>query len=121
MSAEKICICCEKKFKSSHSSRKYCDRCRGATAAERRRIRIKAGLPVDKPQKKAKREPDESALLNYHSLKGKSLARVDAEAKAFGLTYGQYTAAVYSGSIDRLLKLKGIDDPVAVLRGVKVK
>ncbi len=121
MSAEKICACCEKKFKPSHSSRKYCDRCRGATEGERKRIRIKAGLPVDKSEKKAKREPDESVLLDHHKLKGKSLARVDAEAKAFGLTYGQYTAAVYSGGIDQLLKSKDIDDPVAVLRGVKVK
>ena len=66
-----------------------------------------------------KRKSLSERLCDHRDLRGKSLARVDAEAKAFGLSYGQYTAAVYSGGIDALLKSRGFDDPAAVLRGIR--
>ncbi|MBO5976258.1 MAG: hypothetical protein J6P94_03675 [Oscillospiraceae bacterium] len=84
-------------------NQKYCYKC------SRRKKR---------PAKKKKKSLQER-LCDHRDLHGKSLARVDAEAKAFGLSYGQYTAAVYSGGIDALLKSKGFDDPAAVLRGLK--
>lgn len=34
-------------------------------------------------------------------LAGKSLAQVAAEAKALGLTYGQYTTLVNTGTLER--------------------
>lgn len=54
-------------------------------------------------------------------LRGKSLARVDAEAHAFGLSYGQYTAAVRSGGIIPLLKSKGIRNNRKILREIEVR
>ena len=54
-------------------------------------------------------------------LTGKSLARVDAEARAFGLSYGQYTAAVRSGGIIPLLKNKGIRHYRKILREIEVR
>lgn len=54
-------------------------------------------------------------------LTGKSLARVDAEAHAFGLSYGQYTAAVRSDGIIPLLKSKGIRNYRKILREIEVR
>ena len=71
-----------------------------------------------RPSGKKKKSLQER-LCDHRDLRGKSLARVDAEAKAFGLSYGQYTAAVYSGGIDALLKSRGIENPEAILRGLK--
>ena len=55
---------------------------------------------------------ERSPLKDYSppgwSLSGKPLALVDMEAKAFDLSYGQYTAAVMSGSIINLLRVKGL-------------
>ncbi len=67
---------------------------------------------------KGRRKSMAERLLDHRDLRGKSLNRVDAEARAFGLSYGQYTAAVYSGGIDALLRSKGIEDPAAILRNV---
>lgn len=58
---------------------------------------------------------------NDFDLSGKSLARVDAEAHAFGLSYGQYTAAVRSGTIIPLLKSKGIHHYRKILRELEVR
>lgn len=85
-------------------NQKYCSLCgRG----KRKKTRGKTG-----------RRSLAERLADHRDLSGKSLRRVDAEAKAFGLSYGQYTAAVYSGGIDALLKSRGIEDPAGILRNV---
>lgn len=42
------------------------------------------------------------------STRGKSLALVDAEAREFGMSYGQYMAAIQGGSIERILTAQGM-------------
>ena len=98
------CEICGRRVVRTAPNRKYCRAC-----AEKKRGSRKKG--------KAAR----AKLLDWHDLRGKSLARVDAEAHAFGLSYGQYTAAVYSGGIDALLRSRGVDDPAEVLRNVRAR
>lgn len=97
------CADCGRRVERTSPNRKYCRRCAEKRRAARRR-----------------KKPD-PRLNDWHDLRGKSLARVDAEAKAFGLSYGHYTAAVYSGGIDPLLKSLGFEDPGAVLEGLRVR
>ncbi len=98
------CVSCGRRVVKTAPNRKYCRAC--AEKAKR------SGR---------KRKLSTARLLSWQDLRGKSLARVDAEAKAFGLSYGQYTAAVYSGGIDALLRSRGFSDPAEVLRGVRVR
>ena len=98
------CVSCGRRIARTAPNRKYCRACAEKAKRAGRRGRLSA-----------------RRLLSWRDLRGKSLARVDAEAKAFGLSYGQYTAAVYSGGIDALLRSRGFTDPAEVLRGVKVK
>ncbi|MBE7016658.1 MAG: hypothetical protein E7420_00670 [Ruminococcaceae bacterium] len=97
------CARCGKAVERTAPNQKYCPNCSRARK---------------RPAGKKRKSPSER-LCDHRDLRGKSLARVDAEAKAFGLSYGQYTAAVYSGGIDALLKSRGYDDPAAVLRDIK--
>ncbi len=97
------CARCGNAVERTAPNQKYCPNC---SRGKKRPVR-------------KKRKSLSERLCDHRDLRGKSLARVDAEAKAFGLSYGQYTAAVYSGGIDALLKSRGFDDPAAVLRGVK--
>lgn len=73
--------------------------------------------------KEAPAPPVESTepVWDSFDLSGKSLARVDAEAHAFGLSYGQYTAAIRSGGIIQLLKSKGIRNYRKILRDLEVR
>ena len=103
-SLEAVCQRCGRSFEKTHGSQRYCPLCRRPGSAKYKRS-----------------APKKARLLDWHDLRGKSLARVDAEAKAFGLSYGQYTAAVYSGGIDALLRSRGFIDPKAVLMGVKAR
>ena len=100
------CHCCGEKTPRTSPNRKYCSRC-----AEK----------IAKSPTRKRRSKSAERLLDWRDLRGKSLNRVDAEAKAFGLSYGQYTAAVYSGGIDALLRSRGFIDPKAVLMGVKAR
>lgn len=53
-------------------------------------------------------------------LTGKSANRVTAEANAFGLSYGIYSAACRSGTIIPLLKDKGIHHYRKILRELEI-
>lgn len=120
------CQICGKRTERSSNNQKYCPECskvawkslyleRQKAAAKLREDAKKASPPPCPRKKKTAKLPD------WCNLEGKSLARVDAEAKAFGLSYGQYTAAVASGSIDQLLKMKGIKNPRKILSKIEVK
>lgn len=110
------CQICGKKTERSSNNQKYCPECSKVAWKSLYLERQKAAAKLrEEAKKKAAKLPD------WCNLEGKSLARVDAEAKAFGLSYGQYTAAVASGSIDQLLKMKGIKNPRKILSQIEVK
>lgn len=134
------CSNCGKLVRRASGGHKYCRDCsdkivNGKAKAAYRRRKEDREKPTENPKAKepeklkempeprSRLESEEEVLLNYHDLSGKSANRVSAEAKAFGFgsSYGKYEACVRSGMIDRWLADKGITDPVAVLREIKVK
>lgn len=114
-----ICGECGRETKRNAANQKYCPGCAilrrhrlNEESKERRRNEaILRGIKGD----------EETELLNTLTTKGKRLARIVAEARAFGMTYGTYTAAIRDGSIERILRAKGFTDPEAVLRGLTIK
>ena len=117
-----VCQICGKTVEMHSGNQIFCRDCAQEgyrmNQAARPRKRRSAGKGAGPPAAAKRKRPD---INDVHDLTGKSLARVDAEAKALGLSYGQYTAAVRSGSIDRVLAAKGITDPRKVLRQIKIK
>ena len=64
--------------------------------------------PNKKPQAEEKHytRPRRTGLL--FDLSGKDLAEVALEAKALGMSYGEYTSACFGGTIERKLAMQGI-------------
>ncbi len=77
---EKTCVICGKKYMGT-SRQKACD---SICAAERRRI-------CAKTYKTGKRQKHKDAM-QFRSVKLGKLAQTEKEARAAGLSYGQYTA-----------------------------
>ena len=110
------CAECGRIIERNAPSQKFCKEC----AASRRYQKSKARRAQKRIEAALKQEED-PALLNTLTTKGKSVPRIIAEARAFGMTYGTYTAAIRDGSIERVLRAKGFADPEAVLRGLDIK
>lgn len=66
-------------------------------------------------------EPKPIEAIVTFDVKGKSIERLNAEARAFGMTYGRYVAACENGTIKAKLKVEGVTDPEQVLRGINTK
>lgn len=92
---------------------KYCAKIRRRKMENNRNKRIREEQKVEKI--------NAAQLNNTPVTVGKSSSRIIAEARAFGMTYGTYTAAIRDGSIEQILKAKGFDDPEAVLRELSIK
>lgn len=113
------CEECGIEMERTSPKHKYCKVC----AYER----VKRGNKEIRERKKREREAalakekSQEDMLCVLTLAGKTANRITAEARAFGMTYGTYSAAVRDGSIDKILKAKGISDPEAILREVSIK
>lgn len=101
------CARCGKTTERHSGNQKYCPECKKAVRRQNQREsrlhqqqkeieRKRLGLPPKKP-KRQKPAPG-------------SLARVAQEARAAGMTYGAYTVAVQTGTLEIHLKRKGITD-----------
>ena len=113
-----ICRECGRETRRNSPSQKFCPGCainRRARLNEASRLRRKAEA-ADKAL-----NGDQADQLNTLTIGNKRTARIVAEARAFGMTYGTYTAAIRAGSIERVLKAKGFTDPEAVLRELTIK
>lgn len=114
------CQLCGAEIEITNRNQKYCATCRNAAKGI-----VEKDYKARKRKEKAKTA--HCALTaggikwDEFDLTGKSLARVDAEAKLFGMSYGQYTAAVRGGSIKQVLKHKGIKNPKKMLRELKTR
>ena len=113
------CEECGREIVRNSPKHKYCGEC----AYER----VKRGNKEIRERKKREKqvalakEKSQEDMLCVLTLAGKTANRITAEARAFGMTYGTYSAAVRDGSIDKILKAKGFDDPEAILREVSIK
>ena len=97
-------------------NRKYCPACAKKRAKERMEA-ANAGryryTPNKKPQAEEKHytRPRRTGLL--FDLSGKDLAEVALEAKALGMSYGEYTSACFGGTIEKKLAMQGISREAA--------
>lgn len=120
-----ICKYCGELIIEPRRSQLYHPECLKKAAAERQRERRrlrKMGLKPPMPcQLKEKSKAPEKEKFVYSpvvvdrsppgwSLAGKSIAQVTCEARALGLTYGQYSAACMTGTIEMLMRDRGIVD-----------
>lgn len=85
-----------------HHSQKFCTACAMAKKTRRPRKKAEAVKPLVPCGSKVPSE------MEGWSTRGKSLALVDAEAREFGMSYGQYMAAIQGGSIERILIAQGM-------------
>lgn len=121
------CDCCGKVGVKKVPTQRFCCRACSDKVNREERKHYFAQYEADRraaakmEQHRADHASDEGAKFDELRLEGKSLARVDAEAHAFGLTYGQYTAAIRSGGIEQLLRYKGITNWKEILQGIKTK
>jgi len=99
-------------------NRKYCPACAKKRARERMEA-ANAGryryTPNKKPQaeevKRHYTRPRRTGQL--FDLGGKDLAEVALEARALGMTYGEYTSACFGGTIEQRLAMQGLDRETA--------
>lgn len=87
-------------------NRKYCPEC----AEERIKKQRKLGREraAQRRRESAAAEKTKNARDKLFTLEGKSLSEVALEAKALGMTYGQYVNACSVGTIIKLLEADGI-------------
>jgi len=105
----RYCANCGKQIENAKSNRTYCANCAGKEkdlqqADKRQRAKAPEPLP-----KKDYAFLTPSAAPPEWSLKGKSADQVEAEARALGLSYGQYSAYCSSGLIVRYCRERGVD------------
>lgn len=88
------CAVCGAEIEKRSARQKYCAEC--SIEANRARTREK---DRERDAKKRRREY-EAAGAWPAKTEGKSLAQVNAEARALGLTYGKYQALILSGGLE---------------------
>ncbi len=112
------CPACGEVAERKTPNKKYCTDC----AAKRQKMTVTQRQQMDLLLGVTKlKRPTTSEALATFDPKGKSIERLNAEARAFGMTYGQYVAAVACGSIVHVVESKGIKDWQAVLRSIYIK
>lgn len=109
------CPACGEVVERKTSNKKYCTDC----AAKRQKMTVTQRQQMDLLLGVTKlKRPTTSEALATFDPKGKSIERLNAEARAFGMTYGQYVAACENGTIKSKLKVEGVTDPEQVLRDI---
>ena len=106
------CELCNAEVLRTGKSQRYCPECakkkikqrqREESLANKKPLRVQSGLVPD-------------LAPRAWSLKGKDSTQVIVEARALGLSYGQYSAACASGTIERVLADMGIRDGLKRVR-----
>lgn len=87
-------------------NRKYCPDC--AHERIKQQIRQSHKRAAQRDKEKIAAEKTKSTRDKLFALEGKSLSEVALEAKALGMTYGQYANACSVGTITKLLAADGI-------------
>lgn len=99
------CADCGGIFERRAGSQKYCCGC-----AEKRKSSAYRNKKA-KEQEESRRQANSASMPTEtigFDTKGKSLALINAEAKALGMSYGKYVCAIRSGSIEQRLIAMGL-------------
>lgn len=91
-------------------NRRYCPTCAKKRAMEQMKAanaeRYRRTNKKPKAEEKHYTRPRRTGLL--FDLSGKDLAEVALEAKALGMSYGEYTSACFGGTIEKKLAMRGV-------------
>ena len=87
-------------------NRQYCSAC--ARKRRRQQDEVRREQYKRAGRKKTAVPPEQKKRNELFSLAGKSLAEVSLEARALGMSYGQYTSACSGGTIVAILTADGI-------------
>lgn len=114
---ESVCVACGEIFTPYHRQSKYCPECKKLSNGTRDRMRMEREIALAEAKEAAARRTPK----NPFDASCKGLKRIDAECRLFGMSYGQYTAACRSGTIEKLLKAKGFKNPRKMLKGIEIE
>ena len=116
-----ICAVCGRETPRKAKAQKYCPDCARVVAQKNNRERANVRYERLKEERQAESRPQAplpkknygfltpSVAPEGWSLAGKSADQVTAEARALGLSYGQYSSYVNSGMIEHYCRTIGID------------
>lgn len=113
--AIRLCKDCGQVIPDPTPRQLYCAKCREEHEElyqERQRERKRQKQKFKSSESKRSLPTAHELAARDWSLRGKSADRVTIEARALGLSYGQYVAFVSNGSIDSRLRDMGIVDGV---------
>lgn len=99
--------------------RQYCADCLKALQRERNRERYRGANKKPRAEIPAYVRPRRTGRM--FDCSGKDLAEVALEARALGMTYGQFTSACAAGTIERKLAMQGISREAATRLVVNAK
>lgn len=105
----RVCLHCGKPLENTHGNRAYCPDCAEVERKERQKESHARSTPPKPLPKKDYAFLTPSAAPEGWSLAGKSADQVTAEARALGLSYGQYSSYVNSGMIEHYCRTLGVD------------
>jgi hypothetical protein len=105
----RVCEDCGTDLKDPQSSTKLCPDCAKKRIQERKIEWQATAKPPEPLPKKDYAFLTPSAAPPEWSLAGKSADQVEAEARALGLSYGQYSAYCNSGLIVQYCRGRGVD------------
>ena len=101
------------------AQRQYCAGCLKALQRERNRERYRGANKKPRAEITTYVRPRRTGRM--FDCSGKDLAGVALEARALGMTYGQFTSACAAGTIERKLAMQGISREVATRLVVNAK
>lgn len=101
------CERCGQKIENARGNQRFCHDCAAAAYRERRmEERKKCAEPETPTEEKCTSLPP--AAVPW-SLAGKSADQVEVEARALGLSYGQYSAFCSTGMMEQYCRARGVD------------
>lgn len=115
---KKDCACCGKSFLMSGHFAIYCETCRKLPETQRERMKEARERAVEHAAASTKKK---TRRCRSFDISKKSLRRIDAECRLFGMSYGKYTAACRGGTIEAELKARGFKNPLKMLEELEVE
>ena len=114
-----VCKMCGAETERHSPGQRYCPEC-GET---RRKMSQRSRRKLDEAVEYINTAFAKCTVIRRSStfdVKGKDIAQLNAEARAFGLNYGRYVSMCECGEIVDYLRASGIDDPEDALKNLPI-
>ena len=114
-----VCKMCGEETERHSPGQRYCPEC----SETRRKMSQRGRRKLDEAVEYINTAFAKRTVMRRSStfdVKGKDLAQLNAEARAFGLNYGRYVSMCECGEIVEYLRATGIEDPEDALRNLPI-